>query len=77
MRATSALVPCPDLSPAPDALLLVRVLQVRPEWCEEPKAYALRVINQLIDHVVQVRQDVEGQGCLSGQKGEAECLVVD
>ncbi len=28
---------------------------VKPEWCEAPSAYAQRIIDQLVDYVVQVR----------------------
>lgn len=27
---------------------------VKPEWCETPSAYAHRIIDQLLDYVVQV-----------------------
>jgi hypothetical protein len=30
---------------------------VRPEWCETPATYARRVLDQLIDHIVQVGQE--------------------
>ena len=42
---------------------------VKPEWCEAPSAYAQRIIDQLIDYVVQVRACWRGAGAGAGVLG--------
>eukprot|EP00983_Pelagomonas_calceolata_P112971 1159940-Pelagomonas_calceolata.AAC.14 len=31
---------------------------VRQEWCEDPAQYFRRVLDQLIDHIVEVRRNI-------------------
>lgn len=45
---------------------------VKPEWCEMPSAYAQRIIDQLVDYVIQVRACVRVCGRLqAGRAGAA------